>query len=424
MGSKSFLRLFLGTAGLQLIGKGLVVLTGLFFARALGPESYGRYSFIVSIITVAMLPVVAGLPNLIVREVSKYLSEHKYHLVSGMNRWSMLYVLTMSVLSILILILLAELGIWESPLVVLLFSGLALIPFRGILVQQGAMINGYQRPELAQLPPLILSPCIVLGCSVLMYWQGISFSAQNVIYIQVISAVFACLLSYNLLSKLTKKARLEARQYDTGNWFKSLLPFTILAIVGTMNTELATMMLGFLGDEISVGYFKVALQGITLLALGLQAVNIVSGPKIATLYKQGEIEATQVILKQSVQLSVLSSVPFAILLIVFGEPVIKLLFGHEYLPAAKLLTILCIGQIVNVCMGSVGQVLNMTGNERATLRAQLITLCIMIALLFVLIPLYQGVGAAIAVSIGLVTWNVIMAFDVYRLTGLKTWIFS
>ncbi|MEZ9006728.1 polysaccharide biosynthesis C-terminal domain-containing protein [Vibrio sp. 10N.247.311.59] len=62
------------------------------------------------------------------------------------------------------------------------------------------------------------------------------------------------------------------------------------------------------------------------------------------------------------------------------------------------------------------------GNERSTLRAQLITLALTVVLLLTLIPLFQATGAAIAVSVGLVCWSVIMAFDVYRLTGLKTWI--
>lgn len=44
------------------MGKGLTVIAGIVFARALGPEAFGRYSFVLSIITVAMLPVIAGLP--------------------------------------------------------------------------------------------------------------------------------------------------------------------------------------------------------------------------------------------------------------------------------------------------------------------------------------------------------------------------
>ena len=119
------------------------------------------------------------------------------------------------------------------------------------------------------------------------------------------------------------------------------------------------------------------------------------------------------------KLSVLSSVPFALLFICFGDSLIAFLFGEAYLPAAKLLTILCIGQVVNVCMGSVGLVLNMTGNEKRTLRAQFITLILTVILLVALIPMFEAVGAAIAVSLGLICWNVIMAFDVYRLTGLK-----
>ncbi|WP_272159105.1 polysaccharide biosynthesis C-terminal domain-containing protein, partial [Vibrio algivorus] len=101
---------------------------------------------------------------------------------------------------------------------------------------------------------------------------------------------------------------------------------------------------------------------------------------------------------------------------------VSIIIDQQVGATTSLLTILCIGQVVNVCMGSVGLVLNMTGNERASLKAQGITLVITTTLLCTLVPFYQEIGAAVAISIGLVSWNIIMAFDVYRLTGLKTWL--
>jgi O-antigen/teichoic acid export membrane protein len=73
-------------------------------------------------------------------------------------------------------------------------------------------------------------------------------------------------------------------------------------------------------------------------------------------------------------------------------------------------------------MGSVGLVLHMTNNVKYCLRSLLITLFISVILLIVLIPRYSAIVAAIAVSIGLIIWNVLMAIDVWKLTKLKTWI--
>ncbi|MEZ9421684.1 oligosaccharide flippase family protein [Vibrio breoganii] len=417
------MRAFFGTAGLQLIGRGLTVIAGILFARTLGPEEFGRYSFVLSIIAFSVLPAVAGIPQLIVRETARYVADQKHALMLGMWEWSNRYILALSVLSMIVLYGLVYFDIWPSSMGILIVSALMLIPFKGMLARQTAIINGLRRPELAQFPMLIIAPLIALCIVGYLFLSGYQLSSQRLIYIQLTTHALGVVLSYLLLKHVAKGVSISGKaQFQVKRWQNALLPFTVLTIVGTMNNELATLFLGILGSEEAIGYFKVAMQGITLLALGLQAVNTVSGPRIAGLYKQNKIEETQKLLTQSVKLSVLSSVPFALLLIIFGEELVSLLFGRDYLPAAGLLTILCVGQVVNVCMGSVGLVLNMTGNERSTLRAQFITLALTVVLLLTLIPLFQATGAAIAVSVGLVCWNVIMAFDVYRLTGLKTWI--
>ncbi|MFA0506621.1 flippase [Vibrio sp. 10N.222.54.B12] len=421
---KSFLLAFAGTAGLQLFGRGLAVVTAILFARILGPEEYGRYAFIISIITVSALPAMAGLPQLIVREVARYRSNYEIGLLFGIKRWSTIYVLVLSLISISILVFLIYIGFWNASVTSLLFAGLLLIPLKGLLPQQGAILNGFQRPELAQLPTLIISPLLTLISIFVLYVSMVEMNAKVLLLTQLFCTFCTVVLIFILINLVFKESHVDRkkREYRLSSWQKSLLPFTVLAVVGTLNNELATLVLGFLGNDEAIGYFKVAVQGVTLLAIGLQAVNTVSGPRIAAMYNQGEIEKTQELLKQSVRLSVISSVPFAILLIFLGEPLIRVLFGEAYVPAASLLSILCCGQIVNVSMGSVALVLNMTGNEKKTLRAQLVTLCLTVSLLVYLIPLYHATGAAIAVSVSLVCWNVIMAFDVYRLTGLKTWL--
>ena len=420
---KSLFRAFLGTASLQLIGRGLTVITGVIFARVLGPEEFGRYSFVISIITLLTLPAVAGIPQLIVRETSRYMVEKDYDFLLGIWRSATQYTIFVCLGSILVTLTFIWAGYWPDNIIGLLIVGLGLIPFKGILPLLGAKFNGLQRPELAQLPTVILAPLITLVVVGVLFVSDVQISPSLLFKLQIFTYLIAALLSIILLTSLVKRLNIKGKHcYSNREWILALFPFMVLTVVGTMNNELATIFLGFFGTEEAIGYFKVAMQGVTLIALGLQTVNAVSGPKIAAMYKQGMRGETQALLKQSVRLSILSSLPFALIFIFFGDWLIKSMFGESYLPAVELLVILCIGQVVNVCMGSVGLVLTMTGYEKQALRAQVITILLTITLLIILIPIFQATGAAIAVSLGLICWNFIMAFDVYRLTGLKTWI--
>ncbi len=413
----------MGTIGIQIGAKGAALLTSILFARALGPEEFGRYGFVIAIITIAVLPTVAGLPQLIVREISQYRAGKQGGLLLGILKWSNRYVLIVSLLSIFITYIFALLNFWEDTVEVLILSALLLIPLKGILARQGAVINGFRRPELAQLPTIVFAPVFALIISSSIYFlTNIELTSQNLVYIQLFAHIISAFLS-NMIVNLVTKQKLNTIEpiFRIKKWHKALLPFTIITIVGVMNSELATVMLGFLGFEESVAYFRVAITGMIVSALSLTAVNSVSGPKIASLYKQKNSTETQNVLTQSVRLSSVIAIPVAIILIFWGEYLITFLFGKEYLPAATLLSILCVGQIFNVSTGSVGLVLSMTGNEKYALRAQIVNLILMILLLAFLVPNYQGIGAAIAVSIGMIFSNLFMTYEVFRLTGLKTW---
>ncbi|MEZ8612216.1 oligosaccharide flippase family protein [Vibrio sp. 10N.239.311.D11] len=420
----SFVKAFVGTAGVQIFAKGISLVAGIIFARALGPEDFGRYGLAVSVITVAVLPSIAGLPSLIVREIARYRIDNKLAEVKGMIVWSNRHVISMSVLSIVCTYLLVYAEIWTDFVGSIIISALILIPLKGYLSNQSAIINAFQRPELAQLPTQVIAPVLSLFIVLFLYFNsGTTLSPHILIYIQIFTHTSAVVFSFFLLRLIVKKEINELTPvFDSSRWRKSLLPFSLLMIISTLNNELATVLLGFLGTEEGIAYFRVALVGTTLLSLGLNSVNSVSGPKIAGMYKKGDLVGTQEILLKSVRISCACTVPFVILFLFFGEFFIVLLFGEQYRSAGILLSILCIGQLLNCALGSVGLVLNMTGNENYTLRTQLVTLFLTITLLVIFIPIYNAIGAAIAVSTSLICWNLIMAFNVYRLTGLKTWL--
>ncbi|MCL1049568.1 flippase [Shewanella abyssi] len=419
----SLLKKFTGTAGVMLISRGLAMVTGVIFARYLGPEQFGLYSFTLAIIAMATLPVIAGLPNLLVREIAHFHLEEKWALLAGVINWSRVYVLVLSLIIMMCMYLGLYFDFFKVAVSDLLWVAILLIPLKGVLTQQGAVLNGFRQPILAQLPVQIFAPALTLVILCFYIFYGVELTGSKLINISILASLFAFFVSAILLNNTIKSnAHKCAPEYTIKKWYASLLPFTIMTFIATLNTELASVLLGWLVDNESVAYFKVAMQAVALIALGLHSVNAVIMPNIARLYKKGDLQETQALLTKSVRLSSLVSLPIIFFLIIFGEFAISLLFGKDYLAAYPILVILCFGQLVNVLMGSVGLVLNMTGNEKSTLKSLFITLLLNLILLAVLIPMYGAIGAAIAVSLSLVCWNVLMAIDVWKLTKLKTWL--
>jgi O-antigen/teichoic acid export membrane protein len=420
---KSLLKLFMGTASISLFAQGLSVITGIIYARFMGPEEFGLYAYVLSILGLLTLPVVAGLSGLMVREIANFQLEEKWQYLRGIIVWSRWYVLIISFLMVAMTSIALYYDFFKASVASLLIIAIVVIPIRGLLNQQSAILNGFRKPVLAQIPSLVLTPVITLGFVFFLIFNNIELTSEALIKISIVGSLMAFFLSAWYLNKIIKQeSKIEKPKFLIKQWHVSLTPFTLMVIVGTLNIDLATIFLGWLDSTESVAFLRVAMQGMMLILLGIHSINSIIGPQVARFYRQGDLKQTQQLLTKSVRLSSLVSLPIILVLIVFGKFAIEVLFGKEYLPAYPLLVILSLGQAVNVLMGSVGLVLNMTNNEKYTLRALLITLFISVILLLVLIPIYSAIGAAIAVSAGLIIWNLLLSIEVYRLTGLKAYL--
>lgn len=415
-------RKFTGTAFLMIASKGIAMLSAIICARYLGPEQYGLYGYAMSIISLATLPAIAGLPNLLIREVAKYHLDKRWELLKGVIQWSRFYVIAMSIFVVSIIYVALTLGFFKDSLSSLLLWAVLLIPMRGILTQQGAVLNGLRKPILAQMPKDILAPTIILAFLFLGLVLEVNLTALMLVYLTIMASVIAIALSALLLSKPLKKSLKNIKpEFTINNWHSCLLPFSIIAIVSTLNTELATVLLGWLTDTESVAFFKVSMQLVLLITLVFTAINLVIMPNVARLFKGGELNQIQALLSRCVKVSVFVSLPIFLIFLFLGDIVITMLFGKDYVDAYPILVIICCGQYFNLFFGSVGVVIGMTGNEKLALRTLVITLGFNIVILSVLVPLYGSVGAAFAVSLSLFCWNFLMARDIWRLTNLKTW---
>jgi len=421
----SLFKKFIGTAGLKVVNKAILVVSGVILARYLGPEQYGLYSYVLSIIALATIPVIAGLPQLLVREIAYTELYNKVDELKGLLNWATIYTLSVSILVVIGIMIYLSFGIGGESTTELMWIALFVIPLKGLLLKNESVLVGHRFPVMAQLADGIVAPLLTLVMLSLLIANNKILTGVISMRVIVISLFSAAIFSL-LINRKTVKSNLNkiTAKYNIFKWHRAMLPFTLLVLVTSLNNELASVMLGYIVDKESVAFYRVAMQGVGLIALTLQAINMVTGPKILRLYKKNEHEATQLLIRKSVKLSCMFSLPIALTLIIFGEWIIVFMFGDEYLSSVKILRVLCIGQIFNVLMGSVGLVSNMTGHENRTLRYTTLAMLVNVMLLLILIPVYQEIGAAIAVSISMVLWNVTMAIDVYRVTRLKTWLLN
>ncbi len=141
-----------------------------------------------------------------------------------------------------------------------------------------------------------------------------------------------------------------------------------------------------------------------LTSFVLMIVNLVVAPRYARLWKEGNIERIQYLAKWSTRGMIMMVLPIVAVMMIWPVKVMSL-FGEGFEEAAALLMILAVGQFVNVCTGSVGFLLNMTGNEKEFNKVTLYAGPLTVVLVVILTYLYGHYGTAIATSVGVMSQN-------------------
>nr|MDA3878674.1 polysaccharide biosynthesis C-terminal domain-containing protein [Halothiobacillus sp.] len=242
---------------------------------------------------------------------------------------------------------------------------------------------------------------------------------------QLAAAGVVLLVGGWMLSRsLPTASRTEPVEYQSLHWLKSALPFTLIGGAGLINNQADIIMLGWFGSAAEVGIYHVAVQGATLVAFGLQVANAVMAPHFARLYTLGDMDKLQRLVTASARVVLLVALPLALAFVFAGGTIVTWVFGEGFAASHLPLAILALGQLANVAFGSVGFLLNMTGNERHTARVLWQTALLNVVLNGLLIPFYGMVGAAVASAVSLLTWNALLFVCVGKNLGVTSFAFA
>ena len=119
-----------------------------------------------------------------------------------------------------------------------------------------------------------------------------------------------------------------------------------------------------------------------------------------------------------------AALPIALAFLVAGRPILSLFYGTVYAVAWPALAALTLGALINAACGPVGNLLNMAGHERQTVRAVCESLCLNALLNWLLIPAYGATGAAIATMVGMMYWNLRLVSQARKFTGVRSTAFA
>ena len=393
-------------------------MTTVLLARILGAEGYGIYAYAFAFVMLLSMPAQAGLPTLVIRETARGMAEGKPELVQGIWRWAtkVAMLISLSLLFVIGLFFLLlkgkKFGVKEWTF----FWAFLFIPFMCLSNLRGAALRGLHKVVIGQLPEFFIRPALFFTfLCIAGFFLHQRLTPPQAMALNVFSAVLAFIIGTWVLWKNTPLSIYKATPvYDGKKWLSSFLPLAFTAGMWVINSQADIVMLGIFKPPAEVGIYRVAVQIALVASFGLQAVNMVVAPRFATFYTKREMDRLQRLVTRSAQIVLTFNLLVTSFFVIFGRTFLNLVFGKEFIIAYIPLLILLIGQLVNSAAGSVRVLLNMSGYEKDTAVGMVLAASVNIILNFLLIPKWGANGAAIATTVSMIIWNIILWWFVYK----------
>lgn len=212
--------------------------------------------------------------------------------------------------------------------------------------------------------------------------------------------------------RLRKYIKLSKGEFKRLNLLRHLIPalkIFILNLVISIYVNLDSVMLGFLKNEESVGYYAAATR-LTKAILGIvSSLGAVLLPRFSNMITNGQKEEFQLLANKAASFTIALSLPMSVGLIFMAAPIIHIFFGNGFEPS--ILTLKLVAPIVLFIglSGIIGmQILYPQGREKYVIISTMVGACINLLINYLLIPQYGQYGAALGTVIAEFMVTVIM----------------
>ncbi|MFQ5822880.1 MAG: flippase [bacterium] len=414
---------------LKVFSVGLSFSFNVLLARLAGAEGAGIYYLAFTVTTIATVIGRLGLGNALLRFTADNAAKGDWSKLAGVSRMGIRIAMATSFLVTLFLVSSASWiaqSIFAKPSLIepMRLMALSILPL-SLLTLYGELLKGLKKIRDSMLVQVVGIPFCSLPLLALL---GSKLEVIGAVTAYVASTILILLFSIFLWRRATPQLKGLTGHFDLRLLIKTSLPLFWVTFMSLVMNMTDTILLGIWTDSKIVGIYGAAFRTAMLTNFILFAFNSIIAPKFAALYGQRDLPALSNLARNAAKLMTFLAAPVLLLFILVPTWVLGL-YGPEFTTGATVLTILAIGQFINVATGSVGYLLMMTGHEKLMRNNIVFSAFLNIVLNVTLILKYGIVGAAIANAVSLATMNLISVFLVYWKLSIFTlpipkWIFN
>lgn len=401
----------------------------LIIANWFGAKGLGDYVLAITVLRLFALLAKSGLDTTAIRFIASFALQDKWTSIHYLRKQIIMILSVTSIICSLLMYFFAE------PISILINLDVNLIHLNAFFVMPLTLfmlhyqsLRGLKR--IAEFSFFYRMSQALFSIIFIIIIYQFTTASQIPIYAYLISVLLAACFSYlsfiywlKNISEGKESAELEIIKYST--LMKISIPLMFAQSVQFIMGWTDKLMLANMTSPESVGIYFTAFKLSMFATATLMAVNSITSPKFAEMFSKDDLLGLKKLVCQSSKIIFWSSVP--LIVIFFSAPEFFLgLFGEEFKIGVTAFIFLSCGSLVSSFSGSVGNLLQMTGNQNIFSLILFFGALINVALNLILIPEnniltdygISGInGAAFASMCSLSFWNLSMVFVVKKKFG-------
>lgn len=381
----------------------LGMVAAVLIARTLGPHSYGIYGLYVWFAAIGIVITNSGITTGVIKFIAEFRGAETPQLIHPLVRWmrrvQAWHMIVVFAIAFVLYALLgrtyaANLGYIELALLIFAVTMRAPYMFNVSITKGFEAFDATARVSMVAAPTNLLLVVIAMFMHASIFWFLVVYAVSSTVFLLV-----SKLQAMRLLAAVpdTHAQISDALMYRIRRHLRLVSATIIIGFLAASDIEI--LFLNMFDSATSAGYFKVAFQlakGIVLLVPGVFGGLLL--PMMAKALSQGESVAGRRFVAATSYL-VLLAVPVVAFGMCFSGPIIGVLYGPSYAPAAQVfaLVILCSG--IKTSTSGASSLL-VSADRQHTILILLIVFGLMkFGLDISLIRLYGLLGAMIAIGV-------------------------
>lgn len=373
-------------------------------AKSFGPDVYGIFSLVVIVISIIASIATIGLNEGIIRYISYYRGKNKFNNISKLITKSRNIFIFTSIIFTVLLILFAPLisnKVFHSKESTSILIGMGIaIPFVILSGLYLGVLRGFEK--------------IKTYSSLINIFQNCSRLILILIFILMGFGIFAITLSYVItfvgllfLAWFYSKIELGKIKIRKDNVEKNLMknamnyswPLLFTGVLYNAFYWADSLLLGYFSTVEIVGFYSAAITIMSIFGIAPDLFMQMFFPLISFKFSQGKKELIAQITRQVAKWIYLLNILVFILIFLFPDFFLRILFGDEFIGAAVTLRLLSIGALFSSTLGMSTNLLSVMGKTKIVLGDFIVFTALNLILNIILIPDFGMIGAAVTTII-------------------------